>query len=209
MENMKKLQYHYQCYIKNVRKHMKKIAKSTQPYKVGLDDYFSRPVPILSENNVDFICKNIDDSYDYFIEYGLGSSTLYFLDKFRNYNLTFISVENTINWFAAVIKYLEAKFDFLDPINKVTYFEIKEIYSFAKKLNTENPSVPHSLSRRKRWKEALLLGPLYRFSPQANSRFSGIIPFWQLSRLPMMVFSFIIYSFFPRFRPARGEFRGG
>ena len=187
----------------------KKNQKSTNLNDVGLNDYFDSPVPILSDNNVDFVCNEIDDSYDYFIEYGLGSSTLYFIDKFSNYKLKIISVENSIDWFSNTIKYLKAKFTVKNSITKIIYFKIEEIYRFTRALDVENLAIPFALSRRKKWKEALLLGPLYRFSPKSNSKFSGIIPFWPLSRLLLRIFTFPLYLFFQHLRPARGEFKCG
>ena len=187
---------------------MGKKQLSTNPNKVGLDNYFNNPVPLLSHDNVAFLCNRMDNSYDYFIEYGLGSSTLYFLDKFRTFRLSFISVENNIRWFNTVIEYLKHKFTVSNSQKEIDYFTLTEIYRFASQLDRENPLVPSHVSRRNRWKEALLLGPLFRFSPRSNSRVSGVVPFWPLSRWPMFMISALLYLYFPRFRPARGEFRG-
>jgi hypothetical protein len=182
--------------------------QSSNLYESDLNEYFRNSTPFLSDNNVEFICKEIDESYDYFIEYGLGSSTLYFIEKFKHHNLTLISVENTFPWFCKVVKYLKDKFVVNDVFEKVNPFSISEILQFLSQLEIANPEVPVKLSRRISWKENLLLGEFRRLLPDSPSKFSGLIPFWSFFRPFFIILNFVVYIFFRRFRPQRALFTG-
>jgi len=187
---------------------LKKISQSTTPIEVGLDEYFKNAVPILSENNVEIICKEIDESYDYFIEYGLGSSTLFFINKFKKYNLTLISVENSFNWFTTVVKYLNKLFCVIDFVKEVSYYKMKEIIKFSKQLNIENLAIPQKFSRRMDWKANLLLGRFKKFNPRSNSKYRGIIPFWRYAKYILIGIRLITLAFNPKIRPTRSLCKG-
>ena len=62
-------------------------------------------VPVLSQKNVEKIEGLIaDNNIDAIVEYGSGNSTIYFLNKYKDKHIKFISVENTKPWFYKNIK---------------------------------------------------------------------------------------------------------
>jgi hypothetical protein len=186
---------------------MKKVIKSTKPFEVGIENYFSNSVPILSDNNVQIICKEIDNTYDYFIEYGLGSSTLYFINFFQNKNINIISIENDFIWFNSVINHLLSKYKVDNILQKNYPFTIYQIIKFILKLKKKNKKIPNELSRRFVWKEVLLYGKFKRFSPNSKSEFSLHPFFWSIIKWPLILLKFAHYSLFRKKRPTLSEFR--
>jgi hypothetical protein len=184
-----------------------KNTNTTKPYLFGLEKYFSNPVPILSENNVKMICDEIDNTYNYFVEYGLGSSTLYFIDSFQDKSINIISIENDFSWFNTVIKQLVNKFKVHNISQMKHPFTIYQIIEFIIKLREPNTMIPDELSRRLKWKEQLLYGKLNRLSPHSNSKFSLHLLFWRIIKWPLIFLKFTNYCFLRKNRPTVSEFR--
>jgi len=185
---------------------MKKRKKSTKPFEVGMENYFSSPVPILSDNNVKMICDEIDNTYKYLVEYGLGSSTLYFIDSFQKKKINIISIENDFTWFSSVISNFLKK-QKVDKISQMNYpFTIYQIIRFILKLKKKNNKIPEELSRRFDWKEVLLYGKFKKFSPNSKSKFSLHPFYWKIIKWPLILFKFAHYCIFRKKRPTLSEF---
>lgn len=138
----------------------------------------------------------------------MGSSTLYFLQAIKGRETKLISVENNFNWFELCIEQTKKQTTF-----KETSYEEKpwSMADFGAFINGQSMAddVPAKFQRIHRWKESLALGPFFRFSPEAKSRFSGKLgPLWPISKPFFKVAAKIYYAFTKHARPYIAEWRG-
>ena len=181
------------------------MLKSTKPYEIGLNIYFNNPEPILSAENVDFITNQLKSSkINYFIEYGIGSSTIYFSEILDNRNLTYIGVEVDLNWASQVSKQLQKKsFDLISL--QVSRYSLTKFIQFIVSLN-ERSDINEKFSRRIGWKKKYLLGPFYRFEENSGSKLSGKLPFWKMLKYLMIFINLSWMSIYRKKLPADALF---
>ena len=184
---------------------MKKIKISTKPFEIGIENYFSKPAPILSDNNVKMVCDEIDLSYDYFVEYGMGSSTLYFIESFENLDISIISIETDYSWFKRVIKFLKKKNNIYNISENEHAFTLSQIISFINDLRKPSLNIPSYLSRRSRWKTILLYGKFMKFHPEPKKKYSFNPFFWNMFKSLFLLLNFSLYVFRSKMRPRYGE----
>lgn len=178
------------------------------PVSDDLEKYFKDPCPILSDNNSQMIFDEIGKGYDYVVEYGMGSSTLYFLNACEDFKTTFISVENNFNWFELCIEQTKKQTAFKEIAYEEKPWSMSDFNAFIN-WQGEAADIPEKFCRIHRWKDSLALGPFFRFSPEAKSRFSGRLgPLWPISK-PLLKFAAKAYfAFCVRARPYTGEWCG-
>ena len=88
-------------------------------------------VPVLSEKNVNKVNEIIDkNEIDAIVEYGSGASTIYFLNRYKEKTIKFISVENTKSWFYKNINTITAKFLCRNILLKQNYWTNSDYQNF-------------------------------------------------------------------------------
>ena len=122
------------------------------------------PVPILSKKNVNFIEKIINEkNIDIIIEYGSGSSTLYFIKNFKKKKINFRSVENNKIWFYDKIKNISKIFAPKNYFLSKSYWNRKDYKNFYETSTQPFTKIINGKSRIKKIKDYVRLGPFYRF----------------------------------------------
>ena len=131
-------------------------------------------VPVLSQKNVEKIEGLIaDNNIDAIVEYGSGNSTIYFLNKYKDKHIKFISVENTKPWFYKNIKTICSRFTCRDISITRQYWQSRDYAEFYAAYHEPYTPIKEGKSRVERWKKAMALGPFFRFEPNSGSRFQG------------------------------------
>lgn len=178
------------------------------PVSDDLAQYFTDPCPVLSDNNSQMILDEIASGYDYVVEYGMGSSTLYFLKATEGLNTKLISVENNFDWFGLCVDQTKAQTQFKETAYSETPWSMSDFDAFINGESRAN-EVPDEYQRAARWKESLALGPFFRFSPEAKSRFSGKLgALWPIAKPVLKLFAKVYYLIKPNTRPYNAEWRG-
>ena len=132
------------------------------------------PIPYLSKKNVKFI-ENIilKERINLIIEYGSGTSTLYFIEKFKDEKISFTSVENSKSWFYKNIKYLSIKNKIISSDLRIKYWGEDEYLNFFKSPNKPYTPIIKGKIRLEKWERVMKLGPFFRFESDSGSRLSG------------------------------------
>lgn len=181
--------------------------KQSIPVSDSLSVYFSDPCPVLSDNNSRMIAEEIRYGYDWVVEYGLGASTLYFLNAAGKQKISLVSVENNFDWFKICIAEIKKQTGYQEVSYSEQPWSIGKIRAFAD--GESNADVPQNLKRFSNWADRLTLGPFYRLSPQSKSRFSGFLgPVFPLAKPILKAIARVIYLANPALRPCDGEWIG-
>jgi hypothetical protein len=152
-------------------------SKKNRHLPVDLAGYFINPCPVLSANNARAIRAEMP-SFPWVVEYGLGASTVYFLEGFAG---RYIAVENNIHWFDQCLPVLRhAGFEETGHVRRRwTADEMRHFLSGPAAVPGDG--VP---ARYPVWREKLLTGPFFRFSPLCkHSRLRGRLgPLWRFAK---------------------------
>ncbi len=166
------------------------------------------PVPFLSKKNVIFIEKIINEkNIDTIIEYGSGSSTLYFIKNLKNKKIKFISVENTKIWFYDNIKNITKKFNPKNCTLHKYFWNSKDYKKFYETKNEPFTKIVQGKSKIKRIKLMLKLGPFYRFEKDSNSKYSGRLSILLPLIRPMFIFINSLLQKFKKFNNEKSEWK--
>ncbi len=116
-------------------------------------EFPKEPCPAVSKNIIDFFSKEIKNDYNYLVEYGSGSSTLFWINKVNNYNINLISIENDYDWHNLIIKHLKKDFKLKNIIKKTTQTAIFGRIIYTLKLLFGLPKAPDQISKLNKWKK--------------------------------------------------------
>ena len=178
------------------------------PVSEDLKSYFSDPCPVLSENNSKMILGEIQSGYDWIVEYGTGASTVYFMQGLLDKNCSMVSVENNFDWFSICIQEIKNIGGFEETGYEVRPWSMDALKAFIA-TPPHDTNIPEKFLRYKTWRDKVRLGPFFRFSPAAKSRFSGKLGiFWPPARGLFSALMALSYRVFPKLRPVNGEWRG-
>ncbi len=145
----------------------------------------NNPIPILSKKNVKLIEKIIDEkNIDTIIEYGSGSSTLYFIKNLKKKKIKFRSVENNKWWFYENIKNISKTFTPKNCVLNKNYWNKKDYKNFYETSTQPFTEITHKESKIKKIKDRLRLGIFSKYEKYSNSKLSFI---YNLIR-PLLVF---------------------
>ena len=143
------------------------------------------PIPILSKKNVELIEKIIDEkNIDIIIEYGSGSSTLYFLKNLKEKKIKFRSVENNKFYFYKNIKNILETFAPKSYHLSKVYWNKKDFKNFYETSTQPFTKIIDGKSRINKIKNRLKLGPFYKYEEYSNTKLSFI---YNLIR-PLLIF---------------------
>jgi hypothetical protein len=181
--------------------------KKAMPISDDLQEYFTKPCPVLSDNNSQLVLTEIGGGYDFVVEYGMGASTLYFLSEALKHKTVMISVENNFDWFRVCVDQIKEQAPLQEQNSFSKPWSLGEIRSFT---NSDSQApIPQELRRFPRWKDSLSLGPFFRFAPNSKSRLSGKLgPLWPIAKPFLKTLATAQYLFAPQNRPHRAEWRG-
>jgi len=168
----------------------------------------SYSVPMLSKKNVNFIEKTINlKNIDTIIEYGSGSSTLYFIKKLKNKKINFISVENAKFWFYDNIKNITKNFNPKNCTLHKYFWNKKDYKKFYETKNEPFTKIIQGKSKIKKIKQQVKLGPFYIFEKDGNSKYSGKLSFLMPIIRPMFFFLNSLLQKFNKFNNEKSEWK--
>lgn len=139
---------------------MSKISK--EPQKV-LD--IAHPVPMLSDNVTEFIIKKLKETdYDFFVEYGAGNSTRFFLKQLLELEkkCLFFSVECNYSWFTETVRAIRSDLKSIPTAEAKLQLEpwtLEKCKRYLSGKNATSLDVPADLRRLPKAKR-ILGGPL-------------------------------------------------
>lgn len=165
----------------------------TLPISENIRNYFTDPCPVLSDNTSQIILEEIAAGYDWVVEYGLGASTLFFLNALYGQKTTMISVENNIDWFNLCVTQIASQTDLKQTSASQTPWSLNEIYSFVS-AKPKTLDAPEDQKRLARWQAAMTLGPFAKIgacAPMLKPFLSGLAK--------------IAYTISPNSRPQNAE----
>ena len=129
-----------------------------------MEKFLDNFVPVLSEKNVYKVEKIIaKNNIDTIIEYGSGSSTIYFLNKYKSRKIKLISIENTKFWFYRNIYTIKKLFEYGNENLKKNYWSDKDYKYFYSKAHSPYTPIIEGNSRIENWKRIMKLTPLIEF----------------------------------------------
>jgi hypothetical protein len=111
------------------------------------------PYPTISDNITLLIDNKINElNFDYFIEYGAGNSTRYFLNKMCNAQkkITYISMEYNYNWFLHTVEAIKSDFikeNIKSNSLKLTPWSYGKCKKYFEGKNLDRLSIPENLKR--------------------------------------------------------------
>jgi hypothetical protein len=131
-------------------------------------------VPVLSKRNVKNIEKIFaENNIDAIVEFGSGNSTIYFLDKYQDQNIKFISVENHKGWFYSNIQTINSMFSCANIELTRSYWTSNDYKNFLSTHQEPYTQIQDGNSRVEKWKRIMDMGPFFRFEIDSGSRLQG------------------------------------
>ncbi len=162
------------------------------------------PIPTLSRKNVMFVEKIIDEkNIEIIIEYGSGSSTLYFIKNYKNKKIKFRSVENNKIWFYQNIRSISKIFNPKNNVLNKVYWDKKDYKNFYKTTTQPFTKIIDGKSKINKIKNRLKLGPFYKCEGYSNSKLSFI---YTLIR-PLLIFVSGFIQNFNKFNNEKSEWK--
>jgi hypothetical protein len=142
-------------------------------------------VPVVSDNIADFISNKISEiNFTNFVEYGAGSSTIYYLKKILEAKKTvnYISMEYNSYWFLNTVETIKSEFgNFIKeaPQLNISPWTYEKCKKYFKSKNMARFKIPDSLKRL----------------PKGKKKIAGILRY-----------KMFIYRFLQKYRPFDGIF---
>lgn len=181
--------------------------KKSIPVSASLNEYFSTPCPVLSDNNSQFILDEIAKGHEWIVEYGMGASTLYFLNAAQERKGTFISVENNHDWFEICTRQIGTQPGVQEIGRQSRPWSLCQMNRFINGL--PGTDAPPEMLRFPHWRESMATGPFFRLSPQSKHRLGGKLgPAWPILKPFFMAGASALYALRPQSRPHNAEWRG-
>ena len=159
--------------------------------------------PTLSQKNVAFIDDILkDNNIDLIVEYGSGSSTLYFINQVKHKKCKILSVEVAKRWFFFNIKHIKSFFTVNNSWLERKYWTRQQYKDFTSNHLKPYTPIIEGYSRYDLWTRTLQYGPFIRLHPAHSSKFRF---FWNILS-PIFLIIAIFLRLFSHFAEEKSKF---